>query len=370
MMLAESLLALDRDVAVTLYDPDEAAPAYTRISDFVGCDFVAAPFDDADALRALFARVDRVTFESENIPVAPLERYAAQLVPNADVLRIAQDRRLEKRFLASHGFPTVPFVEVPHASDVAAAFARFGGPAILKTALGGYDGKGQWSWPLAAGQAIDALDGGFVLERRIELLAELSCIVSRSTDGQMVILPPFENLHADHILDFTVLPARLPAAVTDAASRVAVDIAHAIGAEGLLTVEFFYGRGSEGGLAVADGALFVNELAPRPHNSGHVTRRATTVSQFDLLARVLLGRPLAPAALLPGGWCMGQLLGDLWEERGEPDFSVMAEEPAVVEVYLYGKREARPRRKMGHFLVHARDAQEALTIARRVRSRL
>ncbi len=162
---------------------------------------------------------------------------------------------------------------------------------------------------------------------------------------------------------------RLPDAVTNTAVTTAADRARAR-RRGLLTVEFFFAEGGADGIPVAGSSLFVNELAPRPHNSGHVTRRATTLSQFDLFARVLCGLPLGRATLLPGGWCMGQLLGDLWPDGGELDLEPLCQEAGVVEVYLYGKRDARPRRKMGHFIVHAASADEALAIAERVRVRL
>jgi 5-(carboxyamino)imidazole ribonucleotide synthase len=253
---------------------------------------------------------------------------------------------------------------------VKVAVRRFGLPCIAKSVLGGYDGKGQHKLLSPAG--IDALPqsapGGWVLEEVLELESEVSCLVARDAKSA-VSFPIFENLHAHHILDLTVIPARIDPLLQDEARKVADGIARALGLVGLLTVEFFIGTGRDG-----ERRLYVNELAPRTHNSGHVTRQACTVSQFDALARILTGTPLTAPELHSGGWCMGQLLGDVWLAQGRTggplDLSAWRAFPEVVDVYLYGKREARKRRKMGHFVVHAPTADEAVAKALAFRAAL
>jgi len=236
---------------------------------------------------------------------------------------------------------------------VRARARAFGLPCIAKSALGGYDGKGQHRLTSEADLAAlpEAAPGGWVLEEVLALEAEVSCIVA-SDGAQAFTFPVFENVHRHHILDLTLLPARVAPEVRDEARRVALGIARALEVRGLLTVEFFLGAGRDGVTR-----LYVNELAPRVHNSGHVTRQACTVSQFDALARILAGVPLHEPKLHSGGWCMGQLLGDVWLAQGRDggplDLSAWRHFPDVVDVYVYGKRHARPNRKMGHFVVRA-----------------
>jgi len=362
LMLAEALEALGEKALVL--EPNPQAPCAGRV------EVLAAPLDDAAALQAFFSRVDVATYDSENIPAAPLAPFAAKLAPSLRVLQVAQDRIREKAFLAEHGFATGACAAVPPGEDVRAAARRFGLPCIAKSARGGYDGKGQFL--LTTEAEVAALPGdaafGWVLEEVLTLHAEVSCIVGRSRQGDTVAFPVFENLHHAHILDFTVLPARVDAAVQAEATQVAQRIAAALEVVGLLTVEFFIASGRGGARR-----LLVNELAPRVHNSGHVTRKACDVSQFDVLARLLVGAPVSPPRLLPGGWVMGQLLGEVWQAQGktagELDLSARTRFPEVVEVTTYGK-QARPKRKMGHFTVHADTAEAALERARAFREAL
>jgi 5-(carboxyamino)imidazole ribonucleotide synthase len=178
----------------------------------------------------------------------------------------------------------------------------------------------------------------------------------------------FENIHHQHILDFTLLPARFPEILQNQAKQMAVAIAEALDVCGLLTVEFFVTQKTSGELQ-----LRVNELAPRPHNSGHITRKATSFSQFDALAHVLCQTPMPPPTLLPGGWCMGNLLGNVWlsqKSQGPLHLAAWGDFPEVLEVYHYGKREAKPQRKMGHFILKADNAQQALSKAAAFRNAL
>lgn len=353
LMLAESLRRLNTEVVVL--EPDPESPCAMRLAGVL-----PHAFDDAAGLEALFSRVAVATYDSENIPSGPLAGYSAQLKPSLHVLQISQDRAREKAFLGEHGFRPVAFCVVPWGADVAAAVKAFGLPCIAKSALGGYDGKGQFR--LRTEHDVTVLPatpkGGWVLEEVLALTAEVSVIVARDAEGSDFTFPVFENIHTDHVLDLTVLPARLPVALQNEARRTALAIARALKVEGLLTVEFFIGTGREG-----IERLYVNELAPRVHNSGHVTRQACTMSQFDALARVLSGVPLTSPELHMGAWCMGNLLGDVWLAQGRTggplDLSAWRAFPEVVDVYLYGKREARAKRKMGHFVVHASTPDEA-----------
>lgn len=352
LMLAESLRKLDQDAVVIESDPE--APCALRLSSVVSASLL-----DRDALAAFFARVQVATYDSENIPSDVLEPFSLALVPSLQVLRTSQDRILEKAFLSRIGASPVRYVPIEAGAPLAEAVQAFGLPCVLKSALGGYDGKGQFLIRSLGDleRAVLLPSRGWVIEELIALRNELSCIVARSREAEFTF-PIFENIHRNHILDLTVLPARIERSTQLEAQRIALHIARELDVIGLLTVEFFLGVGSDG-----RERLYVNELAPRVHNSGHVTRQACTLSQFDALARILSGIPLTPPELHPGGWCMGQLLGDVWYaqgRRGGPlDLSPWGSFPDVVDVYLYGKREARSGRKMGHFVVHAASPGDA-----------
>lgn len=352
LMLAESLRKLDTPVLVL--EPNLESPCALRLSGVV-----ARGFDEPEALADFFGKVRVATYDSENLPSGPLAPYAKQLAPSLRVLQVSQDRAKEKTFLKENGFSPVQFEVVRPGDDVRAAATAFGFPCIAKSVLGGYDGKGQHRLKGPEDLAAVPLEapGGWVLEEVLELHGEVSCIVARSREADFTF-PVFENIHRHHILDLTVLPARVPEDVQEEARRTALAVARALDVEGLLTVEFFLGSGRDG-----VERLYINELAPRVHNSGHVTRQACTVSQFDALARILSGIPLTEPELHHGAWCMGQLLGDLWLAQGRSggplDLSAWRAFPEVVDVYLYGKRHALPKRKMGHFVVHAATPDEA-----------
>lgn len=357
LMLAESLDRLGQGVWVL--EADQDSPCAQRRANVV---------DEPHA--QFFSRVDVATFDSENTPSAPLLPFAAKLIPSLSVLETTQHRAREKNFLRDHGFRTVHFQVVEPGGDVHAAARAFGFPCIAKSVLGGYDGKGQLRLRSEADLPSLTHDapGGWVLEEVLHLDVEISCIVARDARNA-VTFPVFENIHTHHVLDFTVLPARVEQRVQDEARVVADGIAKALDLEGLLTVEFFVGTGRDGVRRV-----YVNELAPRVHNSGHVTRQACTVSQFDALARLLAGVPVVQPEVHRGAWCMGQLLGDVWLAQGRSggalELSAWKNFPDVVDVYLYGKREARRGRKMGHFVTHADTPERALERARLFREAL
>lgn len=375
-MLAEALFHLD--APVTIYDADPTAPAIARFADTI-----VSPWSDLEAVEKFAKRCEIVTYEFEHIDAGPLRALSSgpPIVPSIEVLEITQDRAREKQFLARHELPHVHFVVVRSEEELRGEAGQFGWPFILKTIRGGYDGKGQFH--IAGHEDLDAAilalrerksDFHCVLEELIDLELEVSCIVARG-DGEAVF-PLFENAHSGHILDLTVVPARLPPEVSRLVQDVALRTAQAIDLRGLLTTEFFIGRRAARRSRAEEASglyVYVNELAPRPHNSGHVTRNACTMSQYDALARVLAGVPLTPPRMNgDGAWCMGNLLGDVWiaQNKERLDLSCWKDHPNVVDVVLYGKRAARARRKMGHFVTHAPTPAEAIESARKFREAL
>lgn len=292
---------------------------------------------DDDALAELVSLVDVVTIEWENVPVAALERLARQRPtrPGARVLEITQDRLAEKSFVRGLGIPTAPFAAVDDRAGLEAAYRMHGPRALLKTRRLGYDGKGQVSidGSTVLADALAALRGApAILEGFVAFERELSVITARRPGGELRSFPPVENHHAGQILIETRAPADLPPTVAAEAVAIAERIAAAIGLEGLLAVELFL---------EADGTLLVNELAPRPHNSGHWSIDAAAVSQFEQLVRAICDLPLGDPTPIARA-TMRNLLGDAVD-----DWPALLAEPGA-RLHLYGKREAKPGRKMGH----------------------
>jgi 5-(carboxyamino)imidazole ribonucleotide synthase len=313
---------------------------------------VVAAYDDLDAVGAFAREVAVVTFEFENVPASTAAACAAHapVRPGEAALHVSQDRLREKSFLAGAGLPVPAFAALRSAEDLSAALRAVGQPAILKTAASGYDGKGQarvtTAGELAA--AWSALGGAAaILERQVDFAAELSVVAARGVDGRVATFPVFENRHQRHILDVTVAPAPVVAAVADEAAAIARAVLEALDLVGVLCVELFVN---------AEGQLLVNELAPRPHNSGHLTIEACATSQFEQQVRAVCALPLgsvaqrAPAA-------MANLLGDLWS-AGEPDWPAALARPDLA-LHLYGKAAARPGRKMGHLTALGADVGAA-----------
>jgi 5-(carboxyamino)imidazole ribonucleotide synthase len=301
---------------------------------------IVAPFDDTEALGRFAMAIDVATVEFENIPVSALEFLEERVPvhPSSSVVRICQDRVLEKEFLRDHGFPVAPFRVVTSAAELETALSELAAPSILKTAVLGYDGKGQISVSPGDNAAVvwAMLDAPrAVLEKRISFDSEASVICARNATGSLCF-PVQANVHRNGILDTTTAPASLPAAVAKNAPAIAQGIAEKLGVIGLITVELF---------VLSDGSLVVNELAPRPHNSGHHTLETTVTSQFAQHVRAVCGLPLGAVDLRSPG-VMVNLLGDLWS-GGEPDWEVLFRETGCF-LHLYGKEEAKPGRKMGH----------------------
>ncbi len=367
LMLAESVQHLGHQALV--YERDADSPCHQRLAQVT-----TGTLEDTPRLHAFLQKVDVVTFDSENIPAAPLEPFASKLFPSLRVLQTCQDRLAEKRFLSENGFSPVDFAVVEEGAPVLPVAKKLGFPCVAKTIRGGYDGKGQTRLNSPADAArLDvtrqAPDSApmLVLEAFVELQTELSCVVAREASGDIWPFPVFENVHQNHILDFTLVPARIEPHYQAQALAIASDIAKSLRVVGLLTVEFFLAKGADQKMS-----LFVNELAPRTHNSGHATRAACQLSQFDALARILTETPMCKPTLRAGGYCMGQLLGELWPKDAGAALNSMAlrQFPQLSELYLYGKTQARPGRKMGHFIVEASSADDALAVAKQLRNGL
>ncbi len=348
-MTAMAARTLGYDVWVL--DPDPTCPAgplATRL--------FTAPFTDASAAGELAAGCAAVTVEIEKIPLPTLERAASRsaLRPAASVLHLVQDRSRQKRWLASHDFPVGPFRPAANAEELSSAVRELGGPCIAKINVGGYDGRGQAVMETEAdGRAAWSAIGGApcVVERRLDLAEEISVLVARGPDGPLATYPPARNHHERGILAWSAIPARLEPARVTAARSLAEKIAAAAGVVGLLAVEMFITR---------EGALLVNELAPRPHNSFHHTESAAVTSQFEQLVRAVCGLPLGSTEIQRPG-AIANLLGDLWTNGSPPRFDLALAVPAV-RLHLYGKREARPGRKMGHLSATAETAESALRL--------
>ncbi len=348
---------------VHVYEPSGPSPAGA-----VADRETVAAYDDAAALEAFARSVDVVTYEFENIPAAPLEAIGGivGLHPAPGVLHICQNRSREKAWLRANGFPHAGYAEALE-GDIASAAEELGLPCVVKTADFGYDGKGQMrvdtQEDLAKASAIFR-GRRCVVEQWVRFEREISVICARTASGETRAFPASENIHTNHILDFSIVPARIPASVEAAARALAARIADRLGVVGLLAVEMFLEPG---------GGLLVNELAPRPHNSGHWSIDGGETSQFEQHVRAICGLPLGPSGAR-GATVMVNILGDAWGARdgtpaGEPDWAAILSEPSA-RLHLYGKPQPRPGRKMGHFTVQGVDAESALALAREIKSRL
>ena len=332
---------------VHTFSPEEDSPT-GQVADVE----VAAEYDDINALRAFAGRVEAVTFEFENIPPEAIEAVEAlaPVRPSGAALHMAQQRAREKTFLADHGFPTAPFARAATLDELWEGVTTIGTPAVVKTAAFGYDGKGQHKVTTPAD--IDHIWTALghqeaVVEKFVSLQAEISVVAARGLDGAIVEYPPFENRHRNHILDVTTAPAIVPPAIAKDAREITRAILTQLQYVGVLCVEFFVST---------DGQLLVNEIAPRPHNSGHLTFDAATTSQFEQQVRAICGLPLGATDLLRPA-AMANLLGELWAD-GEPNWAAACRFPDV-KLHLYGKNDPRPGRKMGHLTAMAATVQEA-----------
>jgi 5-(carboxyamino)imidazole ribonucleotide synthase len=342
---------------VHTYESSPDSPA-GQISDR---EFTGSYTDEA-AIAEFVDSVDVITFEFENIPAAVLDRIAKKkpIHPRSEVLHICQNREREKNFLRTNGYPLAPFRVVGNEEELKVALEEIGYPAVLKTADFGYDGKGQQKIMTAADADFTLFLGGkAVLEGWVDFQCEISVIAARGANDALSTFPVAENVHSRHILDYCVIPARVPDRIQQEACEMARSIAIDLDVIGLIAVEFF---------VTVDGKLLVNELAPRPHNSGHYTFDACITSQFEQQLRAVCGHPFGSAELLVPT-VMINLLGDLWKDGNPPDWSPILAQPRA-KLHLYGKLEGRVGRKMGHCCVLGPTLDQAFKVALNIKSEI
>jgi 5-(carboxyamino)imidazole ribonucleotide synthase len=343
---------------VHTFSPDQDTPT-GQVADLE----ITAPYEDLEAICKFASGVSVVTFEFENVPgaTAAAAAHCAPVRPSGQVLHTAQHRLREKTFLSQAGLPITAFRHVQTPEELAGAAAEIGLPAILKTADFGYDGKGQFRIfsPkdfVAAWEAVGAREA--VLEAFVDFEREISVVAARSVTGDFIHYGAVENQHENGILDISIGPARVSSSVAREAVEITREVLEKLEVVGVLCVEFFVAR---------DGRLLINELAPRPHNSGHFTFDANLTSQFEQQLRAVCALPFgAVTQFRPAA--MANLLGDIWAE-GEPNWAAAAGFPDV-KIHLYGKTEARPGRKMGHLTALATSVEYALRDVEAARSAL
>jgi len=332
---------------VHVLSPDDDTPT-GQVADLE----VRANYDDLDAVAAFARGVSVVTFEFENVPAATAETCACfvPVRPGGNVLHTTQNRIREKSFLRQAGIPVTPFWPVRSQAELSTALAASGYPAVVKTAAWGYDGKGQAkvASPADLAQVISQFaDQELIVEAFIDFACEISVVAARGVDGQIITYEPSHNTHRHHILDLSVAPADIATSTAAAAREIAHQIMDRLAVVGVLCVEFFVAH---------NGDLLVNELAPRPHNSGHLTIDACTTCQFEQQVRAVCGLPLgSPRQHRPAA--MANLLGDVWQPGGPAWSAALAH--SDVKLHLYGKAAPRPGRKMGHLTALADTPAEA-----------
>ena len=356
-----AIAARQMDYKTVVLDPDSNCPA-GQVADRV----IRSDYSDLKASSELAALADVVTYEFENVDadsVSSAEKHKP-VRPSSSVLRTTQNRLQEKKALMEAGIPVANFRKVDSLRDLEDAASVLGYPMVLKTATEGYDGKGQsiidGERDLAISyDQLSARNVDLIVEQFVSFKAEVSTICARTIDGMTATFDPAENIHRNHILDTSIVPARIDESVTDKARIIATDIAEKLDVIGLIAVEMFVTQEND---------ILVNELAPRPHNSGHYTMDGCDTSQFEQLVRILAGMPIT-LPKLHSPTVMVNLLGEIWEDTdGNPDWQRALELPGV-SLHLYGKSAARVGRKMGHINVVAETVEEALYIAVEARER-
>ena len=343
---------------VVVLDPNTKSPAGE-----LATTHICADYSDQTALAQIAKSCDVITTEFENVPASTLESLAKTkpVRPGSKAISIAQDRIQEKNFLKDNGFYTAPFVVINSLDDLKNNISKTGTPAILKVSRLGYDGKGQFAINSASGieKAWQTLeDEACVLEQRVPLDIEVSVVLARGTEGEVTSYPVSENIHQGGILDVSIVPARIDQALKTSVINMAKDIAIALDYVGIMAVEFF----------ISDGKILVNEIAPRPHNSGHYTLDACVTNQFEQQVRAVCGLPLGDTTLLTP-IVMINMLGDIWHNGDAPQWQKLLDHPNV-KLHLYGKPEARPGRKMGHFNVISVNIDDALKLAQELKQQL
>ncbi len=343
---------------VTVLDPSADSPA-GRTAD----EFICADYADHTALDTLSSQCAAITTEFENIPAESLRRLVefANVSPDAQSVAIAQNRVLEKQFLVDSGFAVAPFEVIKQQQDIATPDIAHLLPGLLKVSQFGYDGKGQKS--VADQKELSAAYAQLnqpvcVLEKFMPLKIELSVVVARGFDGELTTFPVSENQHVRGILDISIVPARISSQLARQAQDMACLVVEKLQYQGVLCVEFF---------VLQDDTLLINEIAPRPHNSGHYSLNACITSQFEQQVRTLCGLPLGETTQHSAA-VMVNILGDAWQ-NGAPNWNLVLQHPSA-KLHVYGKTEARPGRKMGHFTVLAADVDAALQQAIHIKQQL
>ncbi len=343
---------------VVVLDPDKESPAGKLATSHICADYA-----DQAALDQIANNCDAITTEFENVPASTLDALAKTkpVRPGAKAISIAQDRIQEKNFLKDNGFYTAPFAVIRSIEDLQKSINEIGTPAILKVSRFGYDGKGQFrinaesdieeAWQTLEGEAC-------VLEQRMPLDIEISVVLARGIEGEVVTYPVSENIHEGGILDVSIVPARIDNDLETKIINMAKEIATALDYVGVMAVEFF----------ISNGKILVNEIAPRPHNSGHFTLDACMTDQFEQQVRAVCGLPLGETTLL-SPVVMINMLGDIWHNGKAPKWQKLLDHPNV-KLHLYGKHEARPGRKMGHFNVLSENINDALKLAEDLKQQL
>ncbi len=341
---------------VHTFSPESDTPT-GQVADFEIC----AEYEDLDAVKEFAKNVDVITFEFENVPFATVEvaeKYAP-VRPNGEVLHVAQNRLREKNFLAQNGFPVAPYRHVKTLEELQKSYAEIGFPAVLKTAGFGYDGKGQ-----AKIKSLEDCVNAFteikkeeaILEAFVDFEKEVSVVAARDLQGNFAHYGVIENAHTNHILDVSFAPADVSNKIQKEAVEIAREILEKLEVVGVLCVEFFVTK---------NGSSLVNEIAPRPHNSGHLTVDACVTSQFEQQLRAVCGFDLGSTEFFKPV-AMANLLGDLWS-AGEPNFTDVLRFPEL-KLHLYGKQEARIGRKMGHLTATAETVEDAIEAVRKARA--
>lgn len=350
--------AHDLGYRTVILDPDPDSPAGQLASLHIQADYL-----DKTALDQMIDECDAISVEFENVPADALVYLEKNRPthPSSTIIKIAQNRIHEKTFLSKNGFPVVDFAIIEEPRTLSKAFGKIGAPAILKQAESGYDGKGQ-----QVIHSLNELKESFeqfgktpcVLEQRVKLKTEISVIIACGIDNQHATYPVAENIHRQHILDVSIVPARVPDTIARRAQEIALNLAQKLKYRGVLAVEFFI---------TEQGDLLINEIAPRPHNSGHYTLDACLCSQFEQQLRAMCALPLGTTQLLSPA-VMVNLLGGLWLPK-EPNWRELFAVPSA-SLHLYGKKTARSGRKMGHFTVLSENTASALTQAQNIKNTL
>ena len=348
---------------VWVLDPDPHAPAAHFASRHL-----CAAYDDPEALKELGTHCAAITTEFENTPASAMaqlaDQYGCAVRPSAQAVSIAQDRIREKQFFQLCGLPVGNYCVIRSPADIPSAFASLSFPAIIKTARFGYDGKGQVRVAHSE-EALQVLQNNLdfipcVIEQQLDLATEVSVVLGRSESGEIQCFPVFENQHKDGILDISILPARVDPKIAEQARNMAMIVANKLDYVGVMAVEFF---------VLKEGLILLNEMAPRPHNSGHATIDAGTCSQFEQQVRLVCGFAPENPAPVPAA-VMVNLLGDIWGGDGQAPAWEYLLKNSQTRLHLYGKREPRKGRKMGHFTVLGADQDQVIDTALSLRTAL